>query len=108
MGYKEALEAAGAKVKRVGHFGDSQGSWVAQVGADQFVMGQYGSCSHCDAFLEEFGDMSESHADYRWRLADFGKVYLDGAMSRDRVLAHFAKDAQWDDNAQAIAWIKQE
>jgi hypothetical protein len=58
MGYKETMQAAGAKVIAYKTFGDYQGTWLAKVewnGQIGWVEGFYGSCSGCDAFEAEFG-----------------------------------------------------
>ena len=82
-GYKEALEAAGAKVHRFFEAGSYQGEWYALVwfaGHLGWVTGGYGSCSGCDAFEAEFGfaynlDEEQQRA-YNERLRLFGLSYL--------------------------------
>lgn len=55
MGYTEALEATGAKVKEYKEFGSYQGTWIAIIEDGRFIEGSYGSCSGCDSFQAEFG-----------------------------------------------------
>ena len=62
MGYKTALEAAGAKIVAFESFGSYQGTWLAFVeyrGEKGIVEGAFGSCSYCDAFQREFDYDSE-------------------------------------------------
>jgi len=57
MGYRTAMEAAGATVLAYESFGSYQGDWFALVvygGKTFWVHGSYGSCSGCDAFCAEF------------------------------------------------------
>lgn len=57
MGYKEAIEAAGAKVVAFKEFGSYQGTFFARIekdGETLFVEGSYGSCSGCDSYQAEF------------------------------------------------------
>ncbi len=101
MGYREALEIAGAKVVDFKEFGSYQGTWLALVeykGQKGIVQGCYGSCSGCDAFKAEFGSSGnyisggEYYLDYEEvtkeeydviavdenkRLCDFGLKYLE-------------------------------
>jgi hypothetical protein len=79
MGYRLALEAAGAKVLGYGEFGDWQGSWLAKVeykNETGWIEGSFGSCSYCDAFEGEFGYYHEEESDYQERLKRFGEGYL--------------------------------
>lgn len=83
MGYRSALEAAGAKVLAYESFGSYQGDWYAKVeynGETGWVQGSYGSCSYCDSFESEFSGSyysdEESRDDYDARLAKFGESYL--------------------------------
>jgi hypothetical protein len=57
--YRDALEAAGAKILNYKTFGSDsgRGDWFAQVlwqGKTAWVHGTYGSCACSDAFLAEF------------------------------------------------------
>ena len=110
MSYREALEAAGAKVLRFEHFGSWQGEWVALVEYKSevgWVQGSFGSCSYCDAFEAEFGWDAEEEDDYQQRLASFGKSYLDGLMTTEQTAKYFDGSAEWDtDSAGAAEWIR--
>lgn len=95
MSYKEALEAAGAKVHRFIETGSYQGSWYAFVWYDGhlgWVQGSYGSCSGCDAFEAEFSDSyldlkgDDEKASYQKRLAEFGKSYLGTVESHEDLM----------------------
>lgn len=115
-GYEEALVAAGAKVLEFAEFGDYQGSWIAYVeyeGGRGFVRGSYGSCDHCDAFQGEFGWVDEDEEDseeYRARLADFGRGYLEGQLwTAVELREHYAEDAEWDSDAEEIVgWLNEQ
>jgi len=110
MSYREALEAAGARVLAFEHFGSWQGEWVALVEYKSevgWVQGSFGSCSHCDSFEAEFGWGAEDEDDYQQRLASFGESYLGGLQSTDAVVASFDDQSNWDtDSEQAASWIR--
>ena len=110
MSYREALEAAGARVIAFESFGDWQGSWVALVeyrGERGWVQGAFGSCSHCDSFEAEFGWDAEEQEDYQERLASFGESYLGGLQTTEAVVASFDEQSDWDtDSEQAASWIR--
>jgi hypothetical protein len=78
MGYQQALEAAGAKIRAFKEFGSYQGDWFAITEDDYVIQGSYGSCSGCDAFEAEFGYDSHNLTDkqYQSKLASFGQEYL--------------------------------
>lgn len=79
MSYSEALSAAGCEVLEYVEFGSYQGEWFALIRKDGEIgvcEGSYGSCSYCDAFESEFGDVDENSDDYEKRLAEFGETYL--------------------------------
>lgn len=109
MSYSEALEAAGAKVLLFEEFGSYQGEWFALVtynGEKGWVNGCYGSCSHCDSFESEFGWNDDERPDYQERLADFGKVYLEGLMTQEQAVAHASQHLEWDsDAAEMVAYL---
>lgn len=111
MGYCEALEAAGAKVKEYWETGDWQGTWFALLDDNTVVVGSYGSCSGCDAFQAEF-DYSyqcnehrytypaladceacqEAEKEYNQKLADFGRSYLKAdAATLDELIAEYER-----------------
>jgi hypothetical protein len=107
MGYREALEAAGAKVLDYKAFGDYQGTWIA-ITDKGVIVGSYGSCSGCDAFEAEFGySYEEGSPTHQQRLAKFGQSYLDTPVDLDKMLADAQANVEWDDNAALIHWIKE-
>jgi hypothetical protein len=111
MSYASALKAAGATVHQFSQFGDYSGQWFAKVthnGETGWVQGWYGSCSHCDSFEGEFGDLfsEESEEDYHKRLADFGQGYLT-VFPASHYLPGLDEEAEWDYNAESAAnWIR--
>ena len=129
MSYEEAMKSAGANILAFKEFGSYQGDWFALVeyqGKRGFIHGSYGSCSGCDAFEAEFGNVSEDecvthkyeghHADcpvcvkakaeYPIRLAKFGESYLDGITDYKTVREHAAEDLDWDREAQNVVnWL---
>lgn len=67
MGYKLALEMAGATVHVFEEFGSYQGDWLAKVtykSKTGWINGWYGSCSGCDAFQAEFDVVSTGHGNH--------------------------------------------
>ena len=57
MSYQECLEAAGAEIIDTKYAGSYQGAWGSICnynGEKILVVGSYGSCSGCDAFMAEF------------------------------------------------------
>ena len=107
MGYREAMEKAGAIVESFREFGSYEGSWLAKVnynGIYGWVKGDFGSCSYCDAFEAEFGNaicdvhMYSGNTDtndceecktleesYEPRLSNFGKRYLENIYSQEEL-----------------------
>jgi hypothetical protein len=132
MGYSEALEAAGAEIIVFREFGSYQGDWWAMVrynGERGWVNGSYGSCSGCDAFEAEFGYVDqecsehqrihpkpeqcaacdEAAADYKRRLASFGRNYLDPLLTQEDAEKKAGSEVEWDSNApEMLDFIKQE
>lgn len=105
MSYGEAMEAAGAKVISMQHFGSYQGDWWALVehnGQCGWVNGSYGSCSGCDAFEAEFGWAYENEPNYQERLAEFGRSYLNHIMTTEEALKQASTEASWDSEADAM------
>jgi len=124
MGYREALERAGAKVLAFEEFGSYQGEWWAWVyynGRYGWVSGSFGSCSECDSFESEFGDLSHKHGDgtriyahsdlnlvcpacidLHERLAEFGQQYLSGLMTTEKALEVASRNLSWDTEADAM------
>lgn len=128
MGYKDAIEAAGASVIEFERFGSYQGDWWAKTNLG-WIHGSYGSCSGCDAFEGEFGygcenceehqysskyeckgcsECEKSAAEYKRRLADFGRGYLDGAMTHAKALEVASENLEWDLEAEEmVKFIKE-
>ena len=132
MGYRQALEAAGATVHSFERFGSYQGDWWASVtykGITGYVRGSYGSCSGCDAFESEFTSVLHYHGEKPvWggytlneeyledceectntkdRLVIFGQKYLDGIMDKQTALDKAGEHLKWDMEAQLmVGWIK--
>ncbi len=120
-GYREALEAAGAKVEAFEEFGSYQGDWWAKTDKG-WINGSYGSCSGCDAFQAEFGYSDtgeceeheyreappdcaacvEAKAAYQVKLANFGREYVDAAMSYDKAIENVSRNLEWDSDAQKM------
>ena len=124
--YCAALIAAGATVHSFETFGDYQGSWWAKVtykSETGFTNGCFGSCSGCDAFMNEFDDIKEK-CDIWWRsilhptdcaeckelktnydnlVGTFGKQYLeDVLLTYDKAIEISSKNLDWDDEQQKI------
>ena len=103
MSYQSALEAAGCEVIEFVQFGCYQGEWLALVRhSDEIGVceGNYGSCSYCDAFENEFGYVDTEAPDYQSRLADFGRGYLP-ANTLDEMVEKLTKEIdrlEWDDD----------
>lgn len=107
MSYKQALEAAGATIYAFESFGSHQGEWIAKIGENKYIMGYYGSCSGCDAFIAEFGDWDSDAPGYEERLTDFGRSYTEGEpYTKNNLLELFKKQVEWDTDAQeVIDWL---
>jgi hypothetical protein len=107
MGYKEALEAAGAKVLAFKEFGTWQGDWWALVeyqGKRGWIHDYFGSCSGCDAFEAEFGWDEPTPQE----LAEFGKRYLDDIKTQEEAEQEVSKDIEWDlDAEEVLKFIKE-
>lgn len=112
VGYKESFEAAGATVLEYKEFGDYQGTWLAYVvwdGNSGFVVGGYGSCSGCDAFLEEFSDVWWDEDIDPERLAAFGRHYLDQIVSCDELLNEYRRmdaDYMLDEDKMILNYLE--
>jgi hypothetical protein len=129
VSYRRAIEAAGAVVHEYGAFGDYQGTWWAKVtfeGKNGWVRGNYGSCSGCDAFQEEFGYDTREECDehafeypvpedcvhckrakaaYQTKLIAFGLSYLTSIMSQQEAEQASTPD-EWDE-PEAHNFIKE-
>ena len=127
MGYKEALEAAGAKVHAFEEFGSYQGDWWAKVTYQDntgWIRGSYGSCSGCDAFEAEFGWRDRGRCEeHEWdsdeerknceacevkkkefdiRFSKFGAEYLDGIKTQENAEAVASENLDWDCDAEKM------
>lgn len=126
MSYKNALEAAGAEVIKFQEFGSYQGDWLALVKFQNrygWVRGYYGSCSGCDAFKSEFGDMNSTVIDgkifdydiyqyrdatqeevdtYNVRLREFGMGYLENIYTQEQIEKEVSTNIDWDDGAREM------
>lgn len=131
MGYREAIEAAGAKVLAYEEFGSYQGDWLAKIkvgGEVKFVRDYYGSCSVCDAFQADFGFQPHKCGkdeyydpfydddgfregcgkcqELKKQLAEFGKEYVDSAMSFDECMKVVSENLEWDmDAKEMVDWL---
>lgn len=134
MGYRIALEAAGAEVVEYKEFGSYQGTWIAFLKDGSFVEGAYGSCSGCDAFHAEFsyGEPYEQNnkyfdesyeeityeeyliekEEYDNRLKRFGEQYLLDKQSFTVMLSRYeiksSNDDLWfsEEEKEIYEWIK--
>jgi hypothetical protein len=121
MSYREALEAAGAKVLVFQEFGSYQGDWWAKVQLGDklgWINGGYGSCSSCDAFEAEFGwgdgqtingkyvyeadPEHPNHEAYMAKLKAFGGEYLDRIVSQDEAVKEASRNLDWDTDAEEM------
>lgn len=130
MGYKESLEAAGAKVLAFNEFGSYQGDWYAKVdynGQKGWIHSYYGSCSGCDAFQAEFDYSEHDHGEeycspiydgfkdgcqecevVKNKLSDFGKSYLSDIQPFENVLKKASENVDWDMDAdEMVKWLKE-
>lgn len=111
MSYQESLEAAGDTIIAFEQFGSYQGEWYALVewnGERGWVNGCFGSCSYCDAFEAEFGWSADEEDGYQQKLADFGRVYLEGMMSQDAAEKAAGENISWDSDAEEMLKFVQE
>ena len=107
MGYREAIEAAGAKVLAFETFGSYSGDWIAHIEIDGktcWLHDYYGSCSGCDAFESEFSWNKEETSD---NLAAFGKTYVDDPKTDEEIIKIASKhsDCSVEDEAM-LKWVK--
>ena len=121
MGYKEALEAAGANVLAYEEFGSYQGDWLAKVsyqGETFWLRDYYGSCTGCDAFEADIGMITDDDGNYIWEddhpkrvaaIAAFGARYLEPQerLTFDQVMEKAAENVGWDDDAgKMVQFVK--
>lgn len=90
MEYEDAFAAVpGVTVEWFHYAGHSSGLFVAKIRVEgqeepQYILDDYGSCSHCDALEREFYyDRNPSQEG----LAEFGRPYVEAALSLDEVMA---------------------
>jgi hypothetical protein len=103
MGYREALEAAGAEILAYSEFGTMQGDWCALVnydGVSRWINGYFGSCSGCDAFSNEFDYVDTETQEYQEKLAAFGKTYIDAWFTQEEAERHASENIEWDKDAR--------
>ena len=107
MGYKSALEAAGAEVLAYKMFGNWQGEWWAKVNLDGvvgWVEGSFGSCSVCDPFQSKMDGF-----DYRWD--SVAREYVDAPEEeRQAALVEFGQSylTHLQTPEEAKAWADQQ
>ena len=127
MSYNEALKVAGAEVLLFKTFGTWQGDWWAKVlyqGKVRWVNGFFGSCSGCDAFMQEFGYEPECKKHYvsfqadceecqtvlhehQMKLSAFGKTYLNELMTQEEAERSASINLEWDFNAEElVTWLQ--
>lgn len=133
MGYQQALEAAGEKIKEFKEFGSYQGDWFAINEQNEVISGSYGSCSGCDAFQGEFSwgeeaeerdgkyyrdwsteitkeEFEEQKELYQKRLSDFGQSYIDTKETLSEAISRYeiksAEEWAWEDDKEILAWLK--
>ena len=89
MAYEDAFGAVpGVTVEWSQYCGSYQGRLIAKIRVDgedepKYIWDYYGSCSGCDSFEAEFGYSGDATQE---ALANFGRPYVDAAMSLDDVL----------------------
>ena len=106
MGYREAIEAAGAVVLAEMCTGTYHGTYLFYVehnGQKGVVEAWFGSCSHCDSYLAKIGWDDPTPE----RLAAFGKDYLDDIQDPAAMLKNYEEQAEWDmEAANAVGFLK--
>lgn len=112
MGYQEAIEAAGAKIKTFKTFGDYQGTWMALTEDGKIISGAYGSCSGCDALQAEFDWDSEETPGYQEHLKIFGQSYINSAETLDETIKRYeikiTDEYAWEEDKEILKWLKQQ
>lgn len=94
MSYEDAFAAVpGCKVEWCDYFGSYQGRLCAKLAVEgeegpRYILDYYGSCSGCDSFEAEFSYANEPTPE---KLAEFGKPYVEAAMTLDQALAELLK-----------------
>lgn len=131
MGYREAIEAAGATVHVFQEFGSYQGTWLAKVTYKEtkgWIEGAYGSCSGCDSFQAEFNYTSHLHGDIyhdpiydgfkegcqqcddtKAQFRTFGESYLHSIVSWEQLTEIYRKKTLgeyiWDEDREIYEWL---
>lgn len=132
MGYKEAIEIAGAKVIAYKKFGSYQGDWIAKIEIDgqiKYIHDYYGSCTVCDNFEAEFyssddheceNDIFYSPAYFnqpfrdncqqcqteKHKLIEFGKKLIDKAISFEECIFKISENIEWDMEVEPMVnWL---
>ena len=102
MSYEEAFSAVpGVKVEWCEYLGSYQGRLLAKITVEglegpRYIIDYYGSCSGCDAYEAEFGYSFDNTPPEK--LAEFGKPYVDAALTLDEVLQELMpKPGGWYD-----------
>lgn len=113
MGYRKAVEAAGALVHDYQMFGSYQGDFfmlVTYKGSNGVIKGSFGSCSGCDAFEAEFDNAYPSTEDEKEKLKRFGESYLKEMLTLDEatnLIKGYENNFEWDEDAKDVAkWLK--
>ena len=130
MGYKEAMEAAGAEVLAYEEFGSYQGDWYAKIrfrGKVSWVQDCFGSCTGCDAFecdfayaghdcidgdynnplYDEFRDDCEECQIVKKKFIQFGREYIDQDLTYEDCVRKASENLDWDMDAQKIVdWLE--
>ena len=102
MSYERAFAAVkGVTVVWCEYFGSYQGNLLAKIMVEgetepRYIKDYYGSCSGCDSFEAEF---SYNNKETPEKLAEFGKPYVDAALSLDEVIQQLLpKAGEWYDD----------
>jgi hypothetical protein len=99
--YERAIALNGAEVLACKYFGSYQGDWwclVLYEGKMGWVTGAFGSCSGCDAYLNEFAYEEPSVE----QLKEFGKSYLDVILTLEQAIKEASQNIDWDGEAQEM------
>ena len=100
MSYKYCIELAlGKPVEEYKTFGDYQGTWIAKVDDDKYIVGGYGSCSVCDAFEAEFSDAwDKEEIELIDRYKKFGEEYIHRYHTKEELKRSYDRNEidSWD------------
>ena len=130
MSYPYVHETAGATVHCYEEFGAYHGDWLAKVtykNQTGWIHSYFGSCTGCDAFLNEFGYEDHVCGDNKYydpiensfiedcpkcqeikaRLIRFGQDYLETVQSYEDVLEEISENIEWDyDVKEMVQFLK--